>query len=160
MVIQGDFVQVTLAVYGDASSEPSLDPVSYEATPLSDIFHHRLSSALDPANSNEPTLHSREIFKLIPHSPPLPVVIRLIFCLKPAGAEWGGDLFSLDDCIATDVSGLGWLEKAVEPLMTPVHDNVSLDSLKVFAEKTSEALIEKVRYLPAVMDTYIADGYT
>ncbi|KAF8492904.1 hypothetical protein JB92DRAFT_3236124 [Gautieria morchelliformis] len=144
MVVQGDFVHVTLAVYGDAASEPPLDPVSYEPTPLTAIVPHALAPALDPANSNEPTLLSRDIINLIPHAPLLPTAIRLIFCLKPADEDYGGDRFSsLDDCIVSDISGLEWLERAAETLMAPLHEDVSLDLLKAFSERISDALIEK-----------------
>ena len=69
LVIQGDFVYVTLAVYGDAALEPPLDQTSYEVTPLPDIFYHRLSPVLDLANSKEPTLldirpHTRSAISL------------------------------------------------------------------------------------------------
>jgi hypothetical protein len=146
MVIQGDFINVTLAVYGDAASEPPLDPFSYEPTPITAVVHHALSPALDPANSNDPTLLSRDMINLIPHAPLLPMAIRLIFCLKPADKDCDGDRFaSLDDCIASDISGLEWLERAAETLMVPLDEDVPLDSLKAFSERISDALIEKVK---------------
>ena len=156
LVIQGDFVYVTLAVYGDAALEPPLDQTSYEVTPLPDIFHHHLSPALDLANSKEPTLLSREIFDLMPDSPSLLATIRLIFCLKPVD---GDPSPSIADCLAADVSGLEWLERAVEPLMTPVYD-VSMNLLKLFAEKISEAFVEKVNHFLLVTGTCFTDACT
>lgn len=146
MVIQGEFAYVTLAVYGDAASEPPLDPVSYEPTPLPDVLYHRLSPALDLASSKEPTLLPRELFSLVSHAPSLSDAIRHIFCPKLSDEDRDGDHFSsLEDCATTDLSGTKWLERAAEALMMPVNEDISLDSLRKFAEKIPRVLAEKVR---------------
>lgn len=145
MVVQGDFEYVTLAVYGDVASEPTLDSSSHGPMLLPDIIYQPLSPAMDPANSNEPTLLPRELLNLIPRAPSLSAAIRLIFCLKPVDGELNGDLISWEDCATTEVSGLEWLERAAEPLMTSVNEDVPLEILKKFSERIPEVLVEKVR---------------
>jgi hypothetical protein len=164
MVVQGDFARATIAVYGDAVSEPPVVPVTYEPKPLPVVSRHRLSAALDPSNSTDPSSLSRELLTLVPDTPSLPLIIRLMCCLKAPDGEWSPAAFpftNLEECLENDLSGLDWLEKASDTLMTPVNENIDIDVLKNFAEKILDALPDKVwafgRKYDAVVDLHDAD---
>ncbi|KAI6146088.1 hypothetical protein BKA82DRAFT_4330346 [Pisolithus tinctorius] len=88
MIVRGDFETVSMAIYGEPVSEVSPAITSYEARPLPVLEPTSVSPALDLARSSDPTHLARQLLALIPDAPPLNLVIRLMFCLKPPNDDW------------------------------------------------------------------------
>lgn len=99
MVVKGAFESVSMAIYGDVVNE--LPPLknTYEPRPVPSLDPIPLSSALDPANARDPTKLASQLLDLIPDAPPLPLIIRLMFCLKPSNEDW--DLPEFPNIFAT-----------------------------------------------------------
>jgi hypothetical protein len=143
IIIKGDFQSVSMSIYGEVISE--IQPSQpYEPRPISSVDIRPLSRAVDPANSADPTLLARQLLELIPDAPPLAIVIRLMFCLKPSNDDWDDAGFpylftDLDHCIE-DLD----LEKAFEHTSRSVADDASLDSIRRFSEKVAALIGPKV----------------
>jgi hypothetical protein len=134
-----------MSIYGEVISE--IQPSQpYELRPVSSVDIRPLSRAVDPANSADPTLLARQLLELIPGAPPLPMVIRLMFCLKPSNDDWDDAgfpyLFTDLDCIE-DLD----LEKAFQHTSRSIADDTSLDSIRRFSEKVGASIGLKVGLL-------------
>lgn len=147
MIVKGDFTKLSMAIYGDVASELPSSPsyhVPQAGEPLS-VTPLPLSPALDPANSADPTTLTRSLLSLIPDAPPLPLVIRLMFCLKPANDDWDLPEFPYlhpdldDDPVDFD------LDYVYEMTGQPVADDVPLEVLQRFADRVADAIEPKVR---------------
>ncbi|KAI0047358.1 hypothetical protein FA95DRAFT_1559201 [Auriscalpium vulgare] len=88
MIVKGNFEKLSMAIYGDLVAEPALPPTSYTPSLLPTSSSTPLTPSLDPANHADPTALARALLQLIPDAPPLPLVIRLMFCLKPKNEDW------------------------------------------------------------------------
>lgn len=146
MIVKGNFTKLSLAIYGDVASElPSLPP-SYVPSVLPPLTPTPLSPILDTANSGDPTTLTRNLLSLIPDAPPLPLVIRLMFCLKPVNDDWDLPEFPYihpdfnEDPIDFD------LDYAYQLTGQPVADDVPLEVLQRFVDRVADAIGPKVRY--------------
>ena len=140
VIFQGGFQSVSLAIYGDLVAEkPALLP-TYRPNPLPALERTPLTASLDPGNAKDPTLLAKQLLELIPDSPSLAIVVRLMYCVKPSDADWEHSDFpylyvDLDQDI-TDFS----LEKAVKLTAEQVSDELTSDQLSRFADKISNIL--------------------
>ncbi|KAI6100173.1 hypothetical protein F5141DRAFT_1218738 [Pisolithus sp. B1] len=138
--LRGDFETVSMAIYGEPVSEVLPVITDYEALPLPVTEPTPISPALDLARSPDPTLLARQLLSLIPDAPPLNLVIRLMFCLKPPNDDWDlpefphlySDLHEED----MDID----LDSAYRCLSRPVADDVPPEALLRFAEKVADAI--------------------
>lgn len=140
MIVRGDFETVSMAIYGEPVSEVYPAITSYEARPLPVLEPTPVSPALDLARSSDPTHLARQLLALIPDAPPLNLVIRLMFCLKPPNDDWDLPEFPhlYSDLHEEDVDID--LDSAYRCLSRPVADDVSLEALLRFAEKVADAI--------------------
>ncbi|OBZ70476.1 hypothetical protein A0H81_09740 [Grifola frondosa] len=137
MIVRGNFQFVSMAIYGDVVSEMPSPSLVYELKPLPSVEPIAIAPALDPANSRDPTNLARQLLRLIPDAPELPLVIRLMFCLKPSSEDWDLPEFpylhpDLDE-EAADFD----LEKAYNLTSKPVPDYASHEQLRQFAERVA-----------------------
>ncbi|KAF8528781.1 hypothetical protein BU17DRAFT_79936 [Hysterangium stoloniferum] len=146
MVIQGDFTMVTLAIFGDAVSEPPMDSLPDTSAHLPAVSHRRPSSSLDPANAIESSIMSQSLLALIPNAPSLSLCIRLMLCFKPQvrSDDWGEIRFAdIKELVEIEVSGLEWLGRAAEALALPIKEEVDTEILNRFVGKTVHAVTER-----------------
>lgn len=144
MIVRGKFEKLSLAIYGDIISEPLPPLSSYEVTPLPVVSYNALPPALDPGNSTNPTDLALSLLSLIPDSPGLPLITRLMFCLKPSNDDWDDPEFPyLFSHLDKEVEGLS-LEKAVAMTVRPVSDNMDETLLKSFASRLGDTIDEYV----------------
>jgi hypothetical protein len=137
MIFKGKFESVSLAIYGDLVTEASASISTYEPAPLPAAEHSPLSRSLDPSNSSDPTLLARQLLHLIPGAPPLALVIRLMFCLKPSSEDWGRTEFPY---LFADLEPEGDefnLDNAYKWTTTPVDDESGPEYLEVFARRVA-----------------------
>jgi hypothetical protein len=140
MIVKGNFTKLSMAIYGDVASELPSAPSTYVPSILPPLNPTPLSPALDPANSEDPTALTRNLLSLIPDAPPLPLVIRLMFCLKPANDDWDLPEFPYlhpdldEDPIEFD------LDYAYQLTSQPVADDVPLEVLQRFVNKIVDAI--------------------
>jgi hypothetical protein len=145
MIVKGNFTKLSMAIYGDVVSEPPSTPSSYVPSVLSPLTPTPLSPILDPANSADPTTLTRNLLSLIPDAPPLPLVIRLMFCLKPTNDDWDLPEFPYlhpdfnEDPIDFD------LDYAYQLTGQTVADDVPLEALQRFVDRVADAIGPKVR---------------
>ncbi|KAK0243203.1 hypothetical protein EDD85DRAFT_947346 [Armillaria nabsnona] len=146
MIIKGKFQVLSLAVYGEIVAEIPPIPDTYEPTPLPSLPFAPLPKSVDPANAADPTQLARALLMLIPDSPPLHLVIRLIFCLKPAYDDWDDPKFPYhnDTNLQTDTD-LN-LERAWKMIETPIRDNTSEELISSFSERIAGLLGTKSVY--------------
>ena len=146
MVIKGDFESVSMAIYGDIVSEikPSVQP--HDLLQLNSVDSRPLIGAVDPSNAADPTLLARQLLALIPDAPPLPLVIRLMLCLKPSNDDWDDPDFPY--LYADLTSGIDDLEQALQITARPVADDTSPDVIRKFSECIAAAIGPKVGILP------------
>ena len=145
MIVKGNFTKLSMAIYGDVASELPSAPSSYVPSTLPSLNPIPLSPPLDPANSADPTTLTRNLLSLIPDAPPLPLVIRLMFCLKPANDDWDFPEFPyLHPDLEVDLMEFD-LDYVHQLTSQPVADDVPLDVLQRFADRVADAIGPKVR---------------
>ena len=145
MIVKGNFTKLSMAIYGDVASELPSAPSSYVPSILPSLNPIPLSPPLDPANSDDPTTLTRNLLSLIPDAPPLPLVIRLMFCLKPANDDWDlPDFPYLHPDLEVDPMEFD-LDYVYQLTSQPVADDVPLDVLQRFADRVADAIGPKVR---------------
>ncbi|GJE84533.1 hypothetical protein PsYK624_006090 [Phanerochaete sordida] len=88
MIVKGAFESVSMAIYGDVVNELPPPKTTYDPRPMPVLETIPLSAALDPANARDPTALASQLLNLIPDAPSLPLVIRLMLCLKPTNEDW------------------------------------------------------------------------
>jgi hypothetical protein len=137
MIVKGAFVCVSIAIYGEVVSELPPPSATYEPKQMSLPEQVPLTRALDPSNSSDPTWLAKELLTLIPDSPPLPLVVRLMLCLKPSNDDWELPEFPY---LYTNLEAEDEefdLNKAFRSTARPVPDDVSVESLEKFADKVA-----------------------
>lgn len=145
MIVKGKFEALSMAIYGDVVSEPPLSSQPYTPRPLPVTDPLPLSKAVDPSNSRDPTVLAQQLLALIPDSPPLALVIRLMFCLKPSNEDWDLPEFPyLHADLETEEEDFD-LESAIHLTSKPVRDDTQHDSLSNFAANVAEHIGPKVR---------------
>jgi hypothetical protein len=144
MIVKGNFEALSMAIYGDIASDAP--PVqNYEPKASPSVESIPLSRAVDPSNSSDPTLLAKQLLSLMPDSPPLPLVVRLMFCMKPSNEDWELSKFpylhaNLDGEIEEDFD----LQTAVRWTCRPVQDDISCESLSRFAVRVASCIGPKV----------------
>ena len=137
MIFQGAFESISLAIYGDLVTEQPTLLLTYRPSPLPVVEHTPLVGPLDPANAKDPTLLARQLLELIPESPPLAIVVRLMYCVKPSDADWEHPDFPyLCVDLGQDIVDFS-LEKAVKLTTEQISDELTSDQLLHFADKIS-----------------------
>ncbi|KAJ6515411.1 hypothetical protein C8R45DRAFT_208402 [Mycena sanguinolenta] len=139
MIVKGSFQSISIAIYGETVSEPTLDVPTYEPKSLPSVHPRLLSRAVDPSSMQDPTHLANQLLSLIPDSPPLTLVIRLMFCLKPSNEDWDLPEFPYlhaDLDAEPDID----LETAVLCTTKPVRDDISYESLLTFATKVADSI--------------------
>ncbi|KAH9046763.1 hypothetical protein EDB84DRAFT_1625231 [Lactarius hengduanensis] len=162
MIVKGNFTKLSMAIYGDVASELPSASSSYAPSTLPSLIPITLSPPLDPANSEDPTILTRNLLSLIPDAPPLSLVIRLMFCLKPANDDWDLPEFPyLHPDLDVDPMEFD-LDYAYQLTSQPVADDVSLDVLRRFADRVADAIgpkSENQSYLVAGILSRVACQY-
>ncbi|KAF8326413.1 hypothetical protein F5887DRAFT_1197258 [Amanita rubescens] len=139
MIIKGDFQKLSLAVYGNVISDITPAPV-YDAKPLQLPEPVPLTKAVDPANSSDPLALARTLLLLMPESPSLSLVIRLMFCLKPSNDDWDHPDFPyLHAYIDRDDTAFD-LESVVQNLSRPLPEDTTIEALEAFAARVADLI--------------------
>ncbi|KAF8969383.1 hypothetical protein BDZ97DRAFT_1653935 [Flammula alnicola] len=138
IIFRGDFEVISVAIYGEVVTE--IPEVSgYETKPLPAPTSMTLSPSVDLASSTNPTLLAENLLSLLPTSPPLSLVSRLVFSLKPEDEDWDDPDFpyiysDLDNDEVMDLEGL------VQSVTRPIRDDISPETLSRFATKMHDYL--------------------
>ncbi|KAF8214050.1 hypothetical protein K438DRAFT_1706324 [Mycena galopus ATCC 62051] len=141
MIVKGPFKSISIAIYGQTVEPPSDVPASYEPKPLPSVHPRPLSRAVDPASMLDPTHLANQLLSLIPDSPPLALVIRLMFCLKPSNEDWDlPDFPYLHADLDTENDDTFDLETALLYTAKPVRDDIAYESLSAFATRVTDAV--------------------
>ena len=163
MIIRGKFEKLSLAIYGDIVSESSTSASTYNPRHIPHIVSSALPPSLDVANKADPTELAQSLLTLIPNEsrPQLPLIIRLMFCLKPSNEDWEEkDFPHLYSDLENGLDNIN-LEKAVSMTARPVADSVDEFVLRNFAQKLGESVEEYVSnfqyILPSVVIVQITD---
>lgn len=144
MIIKGTFECVSMAIYGEVVAELPPPSTTYVPTQTSLLEPIPLARALDPSNSSDPTWLAKELLTLIPESPPLALVIRLMLCLKPSNEDWELPEFPyLYADLEVDDEEFD-LDKAFLYTARPVADDVSAESLEKFTDNVARVIGPKV----------------
>ncbi|GLB34142.1 hypothetical protein LshimejAT787_0110260 [Lyophyllum shimeji] len=138
MIVKGKFDVLSIAIYGDIVSDAPASTRTYEPRPLPSIEPVPLSKTIDPSISSDPTMLAKQLLAIIPDSPPLPLVVRLMFCLKPSNDDWDLPDFPYlhSDLGAHDADDLD-LETVIDALSKPVRDDTPDEDLMTFAARVS-----------------------
>lgn len=144
MIVKGDFECVSMAIYGETMQDATAAMAGYVPPPLPAIEPIPLSRALDPSNSLDPSHLAQQLLNMIPDAPPLPLVIRLMFCLKPANEDWDSPEFPYCHPDLDDTDFEFDLEKVSKLTLRPVADDISEEALNRFAENVARAVNSKV----------------
>ncbi|KAJ3551729.1 hypothetical protein NM688_g4538 [Phlebia brevispora] len=138
MIVKGAFECVSMAIYGDVVSEMSPPSLTYEPKAIPSYDPIPLSNALDPSNFRDPTRLALQLLDLIPDAPPLPLIICLMFCLKPSNDDW--DLPEFPYLHADLDEELPDLERAFTLTSRPAAANTSHASFAHFSEAAARLL--------------------
>lgn len=159
MIVKGDFEVVSMAIYGEVVTEHTV-PETYEPRLIPSFDSSPIPPALDPANSHDPTQLARQLLTLVPEAPQLPLVVRLIFALKPSGYDWDlPDFPHLHPDLDEDIAEFD-LEKASALLIRPVPDDISAEPLERFAGRVAQCIKAKVDIYSVSLTMPQADGTT
>lgn len=144
IIFRGDFEVISVAVYGNVVAEPP-EVQTYEPKQLPLPTSVKLSSSIDVANSANPTHLAEHLLALLPVPPPLPLVSRLIFSLKPEDEDWDHPDFPYlySDLDHEDISDL---ESLVQSATRPIRDDISPDTLSRFATKAHDCIGSNVSF--------------
>ncbi|KAF9464803.1 hypothetical protein BDZ94DRAFT_1255296 [Collybia nuda] len=141
MIVKGKFEALSMALYGEVLSGTAPPPLKYEPRSLPSTEPVALSRAVDPSNSSDPTALARELLTLLPDSPPLPLVVRLMFCLKPSDEDWDLPEFPyLHADLDVEMEEELDLENAIFFTSKPVRDDTPEESLSRFAIKVANCI--------------------
>ncbi|KAJ7682303.1 hypothetical protein DFH06DRAFT_971102 [Mycena polygramma] len=153
MIVKGAFKSISIAIYGEIVSDSPPVLSAYEPKLVPSVDRRPLSRAVDPSSMLDPTRLATQLLSLIPDSPPLALVIRLMFCLKPGNDDWDLPEFPyLHADLDADMEEFD-LETAVLCTAKPVRDGISYDALSAFATKVAESIGPKQQVeLEAVFD--------
>ncbi|CAK5262861.1 unnamed protein product [Mycena citricolor] len=148
MIVKGAFESLTLALYGEiASTDMSDDLVPYDPQPLPDLVPLPLSSRVDPANMVDPCTVANQLLSMISECP-LPLVARLMFCLKPSDEDW--DSLEFPHLYADlDLDMVDDLDAVLDRMARPIRDGLPMDTFNAFAIQVSGMIGPKVELLSA-----------
>ncbi|KAG7447529.1 uncharacterized protein BT62DRAFT_892072 [Guyanagaster necrorhizus] len=146
MIVKGKFQVLSLAVYGKIVSEIPPAPETYEPAPLPSPSSAPIPMSVDPANAADPTQLAKALLMLVPDSPPLHLVVRLTFCLKPAYEDWDDPKFPYHNDTNLQIGNDFSLERAWKMIETPIRDNTSEELISNFSEGVAGLLGGKSVY--------------
>ncbi|KAF5321891.1 hypothetical protein D9619_000594 [Psilocybe cf. subviscida] len=138
IIFRGDFESLSVAIYGETVADtPEVDEYKPSQLPADEPIP--LSPSIDLGNSFTPTSLAEQLLTLLPVTPSLPLVSRLVFSLKPEQEDWDDPDFpylyaDLDDHSVLDLEGL------VQSITRPIKDDVSSESLVAFATRMHDDL--------------------
>ncbi|KAJ7693853.1 hypothetical protein B0H17DRAFT_1058481 [Mycena rosella] len=139
MIVKGAFQSLSLAIYGETVSD-SAPEIAHELKPLPIVEPRPVSKAVDPSSMLDPTHLATQLLSLIPDSPPLALVIRLMFCLKPSNEDWDLPEFPYLHADLSAESEPFDLDAALLCTAKPVRNDISYEALSTFAAKVAEAV--------------------
>jgi len=137
-----------MAIYGDVIADAQ-EVREYEPRPIPALNSVSLPKAVDPSNSSEPTMLAEHLLSLLPDSPPLSLIIRLMFCLKPPDEDWEHPDFPYLYSDLDNEDEIYDLATLVQSISRPVKDDVSVDTVSTFAARINDFLepnVSKSRY--------------
>ena len=143
MIVKGRFEALSMAIYGEIVSESPAVPI-YEPKPFGSLDPVPLSRNIDPSSSSHPIQLAEQLLSLIPDSPPLPLVVRLMFCLKPSDDDWDHPDFPYlyadmgEDDESFDLEGI------VQAISRPIRDDTSEEVLSAFVNRIVDLIGPKV----------------
>lgn len=140
MIVKGAFESVSMAIYGDVVNELPPPKTTYDPRPLPTFDTIPLSPALDPANARDPTALASQLLTLIPDAPPLPLVIRLMFCLKPSNEDWDLPDFPYLFADLEQLSEDSTIDEIYRLSMRSVRDDTPSQDFTGLAEKVMRSL--------------------
>lgn len=143
MILKCSFQVLSFALYGETVSQPSPPPTLYEPIPIPTVDPLPLPDAIDPANAPDPTSLATHLLKMIPDAPPLSLVIRLMFCLKPTDDDWEDPAFPYHGT-SLEIPEDFDLELAGDLISRPVRKETSEDAISTFAKSVGDLIGPKV----------------
>ncbi|KAI0701183.1 hypothetical protein BC835DRAFT_1265236 [Cytidiella melzeri] len=143
MVVKGSFESVSMAIYGEVSSEIPPAPANYGPRHIPSTDPVPLHTSLDPSTFYDPTKLAYQLLQLIPEAPPLPLIIRLMFCLKPSNDDWDAPDFPYLYSDLEDYSEDSDIEQAAAVTLRPVADNTANAAFQSFSRKVAQAIGSK-----------------
>ena len=143
VIIQGQYKSLSMAIYGDVVADAQ-EIREYEPRSIPALNSVSLPKAVDPSNSTEPTMLAQHLLSLLPDTPPLSLIIRLMFCLKPPDEDWDHPDFPYLYSDLDSEDEIYDLATLVQSISRSVKDDVSADTLSTFAEKITDFLGPKV----------------
>ncbi|KAF7432708.1 hypothetical protein PC9H_004650 [Pleurotus ostreatus] len=107
VILKGSFATLGIAIYGATLAKSGVLE-EYKPTPLPEIEKRPLHPSLDPSANSDPTMLAQSLLALIPDGgpfprPTVPMVLRLMFCLKAPDEDWETPGFPF---VFTDLEGL------------------------------------------------------
>lgn len=100
---------------------------------------------MDPGNASEPWILAEKLLSLLPSSPSLALVTRLIFCLKPQSEDWEQPDFPyLYVNLEEEVEHTS-IQSVVDFLCRPIQEDVTAETLIKFAENVDVLIASKVQ---------------
>ena len=138
-----------MAIYGDVSSELPPPPSTYEAKHIPSVEPIPLYRSLDTGSHHDPTTLAYQLLELIPDAPPLPLITRLMFCLKPSNDDWDSPSFPYLYADLDEYSEDSGIERAVELTLRPVADDTPDTVFQGFSQKVAQTLTLKVSVIKA-----------
>ncbi|KAJ4479146.1 hypothetical protein J3R30DRAFT_3882194 [Lentinula aciculospora] len=169
MIVKGQFDALSLAIYGEVVSESIIPPLSggeiASSVPKSipSVEARTLSASIDPANSTDPTFLARNLLSLLEDTPPLSLVSKLMFCLKPDSDDWDEpdfpylfvdfdrDIFQSslkteedDETMNSGEDQINFdIEATLDAMSKPVSDTVAEGTLTKFAQVVADNIDSK-----------------
>ncbi|KAE9404801.1 hypothetical protein BT96DRAFT_394283 [Gymnopus androsaceus JB14] len=161
MILKGQFDALSLAIYGQVISDlvpPSEGTANSALKTIASVESKTLSASVNPASSAEPTFLARNLLSLLDDSPPLSLITKLMFCLKPDNDDWDEpdfpylfadfeqDIFQTNPKVDGDEAvngeyGVNFdFEEALDAMSKPVSDSVSEDALTKFAQIVADGI--------------------
>ena len=143
LIIQGQYERLSMAIYGDVITDAQ-EVREYEPRPIPALNSVSLPKPVDPSNSTEPTILAQHLLSLLPDSPPLSLIIRLMFCLKPPDEDWEHSDFPYLYSDLDSEDEIYDLATLVQSISRPIKDDISVDTLSTFAERINDFIGPKV----------------
>ncbi|KAG6845449.1 hypothetical protein H0H87_009357 [Tephrocybe sp. NHM501043] len=141
MILKGIFNKLSIAIYGDIVSDAPPPTEVHEMRPLPSIEPVSLSKSIDPSTFSDPTALAKQLLAIIPNAPPLPLVVRLMFCLKPPNDDWDlPDFPYLHADLEVHSDGELDIEAINDLLSRPVRDESTEEELLTFAASVAESI--------------------
>lgn len=146
MIVKGKFEQLSMAIYGEIVLQETPVVQTYVARPLPSTLDTPLPlpEAVVPFKSEDPTRLAKDLLALIPDSPPLSLVIRLMFCLKPSDEDWEDAKFPHLYADLDTEDEIFDLESVVHTISRPIPEHLSRDTLLKFTMRLADFVGPKV----------------